>query len=165
MGRIATGIIRTSHGIRGFLKVKTFSGEHQHLTALREITLVHQNREKTFALEEVRPWRDGALIKLKGVDTPEDARNYCSWEIWVDRTEAAALGEDEYYTADLVGMDVLCGGEPVARITAVCSSAGAELLEMVNERGTFLVPFIGQFIGEVSVEDNTIELKDRRLIE
>ncbi len=165
MGRIATGLIRTSHGIRGLMKVRTYSGEHQHLAVLQEITLVHQSREKTFALEEVRPWKDGALIKLKGIDTPEEVRNYRNWEIWVDRADAAALGEDEYYTADLIGMDVLCGGKVEARITAVCSSAASELLEMVNERGTFLIPFIGQFIGEVSVEENTIELKDRRLIE
>ncbi len=165
MKKLATGLVRTSHGVKGFLKVKSYSGEFEHLAKLKEMTLKREDREKTFTVDEVRPFMDGALVKLHGIDTPEAARAYINWEILVDREDAAELDEDEFYFADLCGLDVLCDGEVVARVASVSTSAASELLELVTSSGTFYVPFIDQFIGAVSIEDNTIELKDRRLVE
>lgn len=166
MDRIATGLVRTSHGVRGYLKVLTFSGEYEHLCSLKELTLVQGSREKTFVLEDIKPFKDGALVKLQGIDTPEAARGYAKWEIWVDRDHAAPLDEREFYYADLVGLQVLCQGQPAAKIVSVSSGAATELLEVEDEEGkTFFIPFIEQFIGEVSIADKTIVLKDRRLIE
>jgi len=165
MGKIATGLIRSSHGVRGFLKVFTYSGEHQHLMELKEVTVKHGSREKIFSVEEVKPFQDGALIKLQGIDSPEEGRIYSNWEIWVERSDAAKLSAGEYYYADLCGSDVVCGGEVVARVVSVGATAASELLEVANERGTFFIPFVDEFIGEVSVEEKTIELKERRLVE
>ncbi len=165
MEKLATGMIRTSHGVRGHMKIRTFSGEHAHLEKLHEVTLKKGDREITCGLESVKPFHDGALIKLQGIDSPEAARSYSGWEIWVNREDAPQLEEGEYYFADLSGADLICSGEVVAKVVSVSSTAASELLEVVNDRGTFFIPFVDQFVGRVSAADKTIELKDRRLVE
>lgn len=165
MEKIATGLIRSSHGVKGFLKVFTYSGEHEHLMKLKQVTLRSHGREKTFPVEEVKPSKDGILLKLEGIDTPEVGKTYSSWEIWVDRQSAASLEEGEYYFADLCGSNLICDGEAVARVVSVSTTTALEILEAQNEKGTFFIPFIDQFIGEVSIEEKTIELKERKLVE
>ncbi len=165
MGRLATAQIRTSHGVKGFMKVHSYSGEQDHLLKLKEVTLKKGHREKQFLVEQVRPCTGGVLLKLSGIDSPEDARSYNSWELWVDREQAAKLDEQEFYYADLFGMAVLCEGEEVAQVISVSAGGTSELLELEREGRRFFVPFIDQFIGEVSLEDRTIILKDRRLLE
>ena len=165
MDKLATGIIRTSHGVRGYMKIRTFSGEHAHLEQLDELTLKKGASEISFALESVKPVHDGALIKLQGIDSPEAAKNYSGWEIWVNREDAPKLESGEFYFADLCGADLICGGEVVAKVVSVNTSAASELLEVVNGNGRFYIPFVDQFVGRVSVADKTIELRDRRLVE
>lgn len=165
MSKLATAQVSTSHGVKGFMKIRSYSGQSDHLLDLQEVTLKKGEREKQFSVEHVRPTPEGVLMKLSGINSPEEAKAYRNWEIWVDREEAASLEEQEFYYADLYGMSVLCDGISVARVVSVSAGGTSELLEVEREGKRYLVPFIEQFIGEVSLEDRTIELKDRRLVE
>jgi len=54
MGNITIGVIRTSHGIDGLLKVRSTSGETGHFTRLREAIFRKGEKERVFEVEEVR---------------------------------------------------------------------------------------------------------------
>ncbi len=166
MGKIATGIIRTSHGVTGFLKVSSFSGETDHFYSLKSIELRHQNKpSQVFPIEQVKPYKGGILIKLAGIESPEVAKTYNGWEIWVDRQDAAARGEEEYYHADLCGCDLISDGEIIGRVVAVAQGTSSDFLE-VDVNGTVRwIPFLDEFIGTVSLESRTIELRHRWTVE
>ncbi|MFP4267532.1 MAG: ribosome maturation factor RimM, partial [Spirochaetaceae bacterium] len=86
-------------------------------------------------------------------------------ERWVDRGEAAPLAEEEYYIADLIGCDILCGGSKVAVIVSVGGNGFDDLMEVKTDKGIRIIPFTSRFIGGVDLEEGTVELLAPELLE
>lgn len=165
MDMIAIGKIRTSHGVRGFVKIVSFSGETDHFFQLDRVTLKSDRAEREYAIEEVQPLGDSVILKLAGVDSPEKAKGLAGMEILVTRDKAAPLEKGEYYHADLYGCDLTFEGQKLGRVNAILEGGGGELFEIVLNSGeTVLVPFRDEFIGEISVEKKLIELRDRWIL-
>ena len=129
MNLLAVGIVRTSHGIHGAMKVRSYSGEYGHFKRFGEIQLKHGEISKSFTIDSIRIGHETALIECAGINTPEEAKKYIGWEIWAPREMCAPLLQDEYYIADLVGCSLLLKNEIVGRIIAVIDGAGNSLLE------------------------------------
>lgn len=160
---LAVGVVVRAHGVRGHVRVRSLSGEAKHFLALREVTLVREGRQRLrVAVQEVSAGASHAvLLKLEGVDTPEQARQLVGCELWVDRGHAAPLGPGEYYLADLVGCRVIGARGPVGEVSAVIDAGAGDLLEIRAADGSsFLVPFRSPFVGEVDVGTATIRLTD-----
>ncbi len=167
-GFLAIGSIRTSHGVKGLLKVHSFSGETEHFFQLEEVTLMDKKgRKRIFAVERVVPNGEEVLLKLRGIDTPEMGKSYAGWEIWVPREMAAPCDEGEFYYADLVGCRLFHGEESLGTVAAITDGGGGTLLEIERAGGgeTFYVPFRAEFIGRVDTAGKTVELLERWVAE
>ncbi len=164
MEKLAIGRIRTSHGLKGYLKIISFSGETEHFFELDEVLLKSRNRQSSLQVEEVKPFGSSVLLKLAGVDSPEDGKKYSGWEIWVDKKFAAPLKSGEYYVSDMVGCKVLFDEEVVGTVKSVTDNSADDLLEISTDSGLFYVPFRNEFVGEVNITDGTIVLKDNGLL-
>ncbi len=158
-GKLVIGTIRTSHGLNGFLKINSYSGDAAYFRSLKMIYLKRGIDEKEFTISEVKQNGKSLLIKLTGIDSPEEGKKYNTWEIRVDRENANPLEEGEYYLADLCKCTVVKNGFNLGTVKSVCEGAPDDLLEIVTENGTYLVPFLERFIGEVNIKKETIELK------
>jgi 16S rRNA processing protein RimM len=165
MDLLAVGIVRTSHGVHGYVKVRSFSGETAHLLELQTVRLWKDRREKEYAVEDGKLFGDGVLLKLQGVDTPEAAKRLAGSEIWAAREEAAPLGEGEFYTADLHGCGVYVEGEKAGTVTGMTETGLYDVLIVSTEKGERLVPFDGRFVGAVDPEKGYIELLEKELLE
>jgi 16S rRNA processing protein RimM len=166
MDLIAVGVVRTSHGVRGHLKVKSLSGETDHLLGLERVTLAKGEIERQFRVEDVTVSGPDVLMKLGGVDSPEEARKFSSWEVRVPREFAARIEEGDYYIADLVRCRIVKDGRTLGSVRSVCEGAQADLLEIEGEDGKLhLVPFMDRFVGTVDLERQEIELKAEWLLE
>ena len=162
---LAVGIIASTHGVAGELKVKSYSGEHQHLLGLREALLKRGEAERRVTFDNVRRQDPGVIVKVRGLETPEKARALVGWEIWVERAMAAPLGHDEYYAADLCRCRLWFGAEEIGAVRSVWEGGPAQLLEVVGKAGkTFLVPFSEHFIGDVDLANGKISLKEDEII-
>jgi 16S rRNA processing protein RimM len=162
MDRLAVGRIGGAFGLSGAVKVKSLSGETDHFLGFREVFVRHDGHDggfDTYRVERVDPYRDGVLLKLEGVDTPEDGDKLRGREIWVEREQGSALAEGEYYLADLCRCRVFQGGSEIGRVAAVCEGGNAELLEVEGPTGErFIVPFSDPFVGDVDVARGSIHL-------
>jgi 16S rRNA processing protein RimM len=162
---LAVGVIASTHGIGGELKVKSYSGQIEHLLTLRSVTLKRGQVETPAEFEWVRRQDPGVIVKVAGLDTPEKARALVGSEIWVPRAAAAPLENEEYYAADLCRCRLWFGEEEVGTVRSVWEGGPAQLLEVVGKEGkTFLVPFSEHFIGDVDLSSGTIRLKDDEII-
>jgi len=159
MERIALGRICSSHGVRGKLKIKSFSGNTEHFLALKEVCLKKGEKERSFDVEAVELAGQAVLIKLKGINTPEEGKLYAAWDLWADRSYAQALSEGEYYFSDLCGCSLQMDGRVRGVVKNLCEGGNGTLLEVEHEKGTSFVPFLEMFIGEVDVKGKRIELK------
>jgi 16S rRNA processing protein RimM len=167
MDYLAIGTIRTSHGVKGLLKVRSLSGEVDHFFNLEEVILKDKKgREKAFAVETCVPNGNELLMKFKGIDTPESGKTYSGWDILVPRDKAAPCEEGEFYSADLIGCRLYHGNQTLGTVLSVTEGGGGSLLLTERPGGdTFFVPFRKEFIGEVDVEEKNIELKELWLAE
>lgn len=187
------GIIRGSHGLKGNCKIESTSGEYEHFTDLKDVTLRKNGIEKKQIIDSVSVNGGVLLLKFKGIDTPEDIKKYSGWEILVPREHACPCGKDEYYVEDLkqcqlVYIDNAQGpaakAEPtvVGTITDVLEGGAGDLLEIVlsescellaedvrktssgNQRKV-LVPFKKEFIGTVDISAKQVQLMHLWILE
>ena len=176
MDRITIGKITSSHGLAGFAKVKSFSGETEHFLNLEEIDLKIGERCIKYQVEQVRPMGDrgrsnsgrnaGVLMKLKGIDSPEAVKSLSGAEVWVDRRFASNLEIDEYYMADLCRCGVFQRDRKIGFVRSVVEAGGHDILEVQGENGkTHMIPFTRHFVGEVSLTNGKITVEEGVVID
>jgi 16S rRNA processing protein RimM len=155
---IAVGLVRTSWGVKGWIKVASLSGEWDHFPAIKEVTLRKGDRNRSFKVEGFRRLGDAGALKLAGIENPEVGKTYAGWEILASRAHAAPLTEGEWYLADLVGLEVVGDGERFGVVNAVIEAAD-DLLEIRRSDGsTFMVPFRRDFVEEPDLDKGEIIL-------
>nr|WP_255823007.1 hypothetical protein [Treponema putidum] len=97
MDLLATGRIRGTFGVEGFVKVESFSGEYGHFLLFDRVFLsIPQEKLKEqkykdgwFEIEEVNLRKADALVKFKGIDNPEAAKSLTGSELFIPRDKAA----------------------------------------------------------------------------
>ncbi len=161
MDSLAIGIIGRSHGIKGEVKVRSLSGDFEHFYGLNEVVLRKGEQRISAIVESVRGEGKELIMKFSTISTPEQGKTFSGWEIWVDRVFASRLNENEYYVADLCQCRVMRNQAGFGKVIAVLPIGGTDLLEILPDAGgkSFLVPFINQYIGNVDLENCTVELK------
>ncbi len=161
MDRLAIGLIKTSHGLKGNLKVKSLSGEVDHFFRIKRVYIRKKNRFIPFAVQSVKKLSSCILMKLEGIDTPEIARDYRGLEVWASRQDASPLKEGEYYLADIYNCRVYRGYKEIGRVKSVCEGSAADILEVESLSGkTIMIPMIDHFVGEIDVKEKRILLKE-----
>ncbi len=165
MEMISIGRIRTSHGIKGYVKILSYSGEIEHFLDLKHIVLRNNGSEKKFEVENIQPLGDSIIMKFCGIETPELGKSLSGWEIWVPRELAAPLSVGEYYHADLCLCNIFYGEKIIGRVKSMLDGGGGELFEVQLESGDIvLIPFRSEFIGQISIKDRSIELKNEWIL-
>lgn len=161
MSQIVVGKIRTSHGVKGDLKVLSVSDEYDHFQDFKTVVLRKGNRSKEFLVEAVKGKGPSTLIKLKGIDTPEEGKLYAGYEILVDKQFASPCRDGEYYQSDLIGCSLIFQNKAVATVLAIMNGGANDLLEVKREDNekVVLVPFRNEFVGDVNIKDKTIQLE------
>ena len=100
------GQIVNTFGIRGQVKVKPFTDDIKKFDTFKEIFVEKKNQLQSFQIEKVNYSKGMVILKLKGIETPEQAETLRNCYIKMDRKNAKKLPEGTYYIADLIGLDV-----------------------------------------------------------
>ena len=164
--QLAVATVQRSHGLKGYVRLKPFSGETGHIGSLREVWLKRGSRTTCYQVEDVRTGGNRPLMKLKGVDSPEAAAELIGAELWVDRRFAAPLEGDEYYVADLHGCRVIGESGVIGSVRSVFDSGAGDMLEIELTAGrTAIVPFRKEFVLSVDTEARQITVREDRVID
>ena len=103
---LKVGVITTTHGVRGEVKVFPTTDAERFMEL--EYVILDTGREKReLTIQNVKFFKNLVILKFEGIDNINDIEKYKGKELWVPREEAQELDEDEYYIGDLIGMDVL----------------------------------------------------------
>ena len=174
---LVTGIVRSSHGLDGFVKVESSSGEVEHFAGLGEVLLRTGGPGGTISRIEIEAAEGSVhclLLKFRGIDTPEQARKLAGSELLVPRDKACPLEKGEYYVCDLCQCVLVYKGETIGTIIGVMEGGAGDLLEVALTEGsvpdssgkqTRLVPLRDEFIGKIDLKARTVELMHRWILE
>lgn len=158
--RIAVGIIRKPHGVRGEASVEIWSDSIDRISSLRDVTLVSPDEKSSRAasIESVRTHRERALVKFREFAAPEELRDVYNWTIEIDETEARELDEDEYYLHDLAGLTLVdADGNARGVVIEAYEGGGGILLSVKRADGkTFDVPFAAGICTEIDLAQKRI---------
>jgi 16S rRNA processing protein RimM len=150
--------IGAAHGIKGEVRVKTFTGDP---LALAGYGPLYAGDGRVFEILAIRPQGTVAVARLKGVADRSAAEALNGTELFIERaTLPGELEEEEFYHTDLVGMDVLDErGERIGKVSAVQNFGAGDILEV---RGPGLsgelVPFTKAAVPVVDVAMRTIRI-------
>lgn len=153
--RIALGIIRKAHGVRGEASVEAWTDSPDRFTGLSAVTLVSPDEEQTrdAAIESVRIHGGRALVKFAGIHAPEDVRTLQNWTIEIPLTEARQLETGEYFLHDLVGLTLVdAEGRERGKIVNTEEGAGGVLLNVEHDGRRFDVPFAAEIVTDIDLE-------------
>ncbi len=156
-----TATVKSPFGLHGEVKIHTHNEEYAYLGKLKEVVLCAKDgTEQRLVIQGFRMVGSQAVMKFSGFDSPEDARTLNGLHLMVDRKSAAPLKKGQYYVADLIGCKLVHEGTPLAEVVNSIEGAQAVLLEVRGmDDKLYMVPYLPQFIGEVSLQKQTIELK------
>ena len=156
MSRIAIGILRKAHGVRGEASIEPWTDDLDRFDDLETITLVSPGDKelRELTIERWRPHAGRALIKFAGIDTPEDVQRLQNWTVEIPEDQARELDEDEYFLHDLVGLTLFdADGKERGVVTEVIEGGGGLLLSVKRPDGKqFEVPFAADLCTEIDVQ-------------
>ena len=157
---LSAATVGSRHGLEGFLKIYSLSGEYDHLERLDECVLrMKDGSEKKVIAESIRLVSGDALIRFRGYDTPEKARVLAGGVLFIERSQAPELGEGEFYVADFYGLDVISDGVRAGTIEDTSEGAQAIMLHIrCNDGRIRLVPYLPVFLSHPDFDKGTIEL-------
>ena len=138
--RICVGAIAGAFGVGGEVRLKSFCAGPEAIATYGP--LFTEDGTRSFKVKLTRPVAGGLGARLSGVATKEDADALKGTTLWVARDRLPAAGDDEYYHADLIGLEVRdTGGALLGRVSAVHNHGAGDLLEVTGPTGALLLPF------------------------
>lgn len=149
------GVITTTHGVRGEVKVFPTT-EPERFTELTHVLLDAGREMRELEIQNVKFFKNLVILKFKGIDNINDIEMYKGRELWIPREDAQELDEDEYYIADLIGMDVILeDGVRFGTLKDVMETGANDVYVVRTEDGEeVLLPAIHECILDVDVEGN-----------
>src|SRR5688500_10587953 len=107
--RIAVGVIRKAHGVRGEASVEIWTDSVERFDELHTVTLVSPDEKATreATIESTRAHAGRSLVKFTGINSPEELRGLQNWTVEIPESEARELEDDEYFLHDLAGLTLV----------------------------------------------------------
>jgi len=105
-GLLVLGVVTQAYGIKGWVKVKSFTEPDTNLLNYKQCFLEQQGKLKPIDIEQGRPQGKLIALKLKGVDDRNQSELLRSAKILVQADALADLDDDEYYWHQLEGLKV-----------------------------------------------------------
>ncbi len=149
---IEVGRVAGAFGVRGEVRITTFTAEP--LALLRYRTLARSDGSPALTLTEARAAKGGVVARAREIETREQAEAARGLRLFIDRAALPPPEEDEYYLADLIGLQARdAAGGLVGTIRAVEDFGAGDLLEIAPADGgpTWWLPFTREAAPEVRI--------------
>ncbi len=153
---VAVGRISGTHGVKGQLRLYSYSGNFESLQNASDVILnFPSGTSSCFQLLRTVCNSGRFLISIGGVDTIDEAQKLIGCELFLKREQLPATGNDEYYWQDLLGIDVVTDNGLMLGKIAEIMETGANDVYLVRE-GTglkeYLIPAISSVIKNVNIQ-------------
>ena len=148
---VEAGEIVNTHGIKGEIKVLPWVDSPEDLVDFERCRIAR----KDYEIELCRVQKTCALMKLKGIDTVEDAQKLRGKTVLLYRED---IDDEVIFAAELINMDVFCNGEQIGVITEVLDYPGNSVYVVKGEK-SYMIPAVKEFILNTDMDGNRMDVK------
>ena len=154
--QLQVGVISSTHGVRGEVKVFPTTDDPSRFNELKKVYLDTGKEQILLEIQGVKYFKQFVILKFKGIDNINDIEKYKGKSLLVDREDAVDLYEDEYYIADMIGMDVYLEDGTLFGTLKDVMETGANDVYIVasKEYGEVLLPAIKECILDIDIEND-----------
>jgi 16S rRNA processing protein RimM len=155
--RIVVGRIAGVYGVRGWVKLRSFTEPPEGLLAFGSVQLGAADEWRPGRLVEGKPHGRGLIGRFDGCEDRDGAALLVGSEIAVARSQLAPVGPDEVYWADLIGLVVENeAGETLGRVERLIETGAHDVLVVRGERER-LIPFVrGEIVKNIDLQDGRL---------
>jgi 16S rRNA processing protein RimM len=150
--RVCVGQFAGAHGVRGQVRVRSFTADPASITAYGPVE--DEGGTKHFVLKPVGQAKDALVMTVDGVTDRDQAQALAGTRLYIARDKLPELAdEDEYYQADLIGCQaVTATGEMLGEVRAVHDFGAGEMLELFKPGAkSLMVPFTRAAVPVVDI--------------
>ena len=145
---VCVGAVAGAFGVRGEARIRSFCAEPGAIGGYGPLVT---DDGRLFDLRIVRPIKDGYAARLSGVETREQAEALRGTRLYAPRERLPGLEEEEYYHADLIGLEVVdTGGAVLGRVRAVHDFGAGDVIEVQGPR-EMMLPFTRAAVPTVDI--------------
>lgn len=154
--RICVGAIAGAFGVHGEVRLKSFCSDPADIATYSPLT--SEDGTRRFEVSLTREVTGALGARIKGIATKEDADALRGVTLWAPRSALPALPDDEFYHADLIGLEVVdTGGKSLGRVRALYDHGAGDIIEVVGGTQVLMLPFIRAVVP-------TVDLAARRIV-
>lgn len=156
---ILVGQVAGGFGVRGEVRITAYTADPLALTAYGP--LLRADGSVGLTLTSARPDKTGVVARAKEVSTKEEADALRGLKLHVPRDRFPEPEEDEFYLADLIGLEARDAGDQViGRVKSVPNFGAGDMLEIAPASGgqTWYLPFTREAAPEVRVRDGWVRV-------
>ena len=152
---LQVGVITATHGIRGEVKVFPTTDDPERFLDLKTIYLDTGREKMLLHISGVKFFKQFVILKFKEFDNINEVEPFRKKSLLVTREQAVPLEEDEYFIADLIGLQVVTDeGELLGELTDVLETGANDVYVVETSDGEeILLPAIRDCILDVNVEE------------
>ena len=155
---LETGKIVNIHGLRGDVKILPWSDDAEFIC---EFDTLYRKSGDVVEIEHSRVSKNVVVMKIKGVDTVEDAQKMRNHILYMDRNDVE-LEEGSYFVQDLIGLSVVDAdnGTVYGKLTDVSETGANDVYHVETTEGKLLlVPAIPEVLVETDIEGETMKIR------
>ena len=150
--RVCVGAIAGAFGVQGEVRLKSFCADPGAIGSYAP--LYSEDGSRSFTVKITRTLNGAMAARLSGIATKEQADALRGLTLYADRAKLPNLPDDEFYHADLIGLEVLdTGGARLGTVQAVHNHGAGDILEVYapGQRTTLLLPFTRAVVPTVDL--------------
>lgn len=155
--KVCVGAIAGAFGVRGEVRLKSFTAIPEDIA--KYAPLETEDGARSFSVKITRQINNGLAARLSGISNKEEADAMRGTQLYVPRERLPSLPDDEFYHADLMGLEVTdTGGTHLGKVMAVINNGADDLLELraPGQKQTVLLPFTKAVVPTVDLAQGRI---------
>lgn len=157
---LKVGVISSTHGIRGEVKVFPTTDDPQRFKKLKSVLLDNGKEKRDLKIQGVKFFKQFVILKFEEIDDINDVEKYKGSSLYVTRDQAVKLQKDEYFIADLIGLAVISDDESLKGTLKDVIETGANdvyVIELLDGR-ELLLPAIKECVLSVDIEKGQMRI-------
>lgn len=158
---LKVGIISSTHGIKGEVKVFPTTDDPQRFKKLKNVLLDSGKEKRNLKIQGVKFFKQFVILKFEEINDINDVEKYKGCSLYVTRDQAVELEKDEYFIADLIGLTVTAEEEKLVGTLKDVIETGANdvyVIELSDGR-ELLLPAIKECVLSVDLEKGEMKIR------
>ena len=158
ISELQVGVITQTHGIKGEVKVFPTTDDASRFKKMKDVIMDTGRERLNMEIEGVKFFKQFVIVKFKGYDSINDVEKYKGAKLYVTRDKAVKLKKDEYFVADLIGMQVVTEDGLFFGVLKDVMATGANDVYVVARENApeVLLPAIRECVRDIDMEQGVV---------